>query len=173
MLSVKQGGIKYHLSLWHDATWDWTQVSRATQLQNQCFKNQCESHEWYYIKHKSKSWLARWRHRLLWHCSRCTVRGYIRPILVYYLPRLCASNVNIFNERKWLYAGKGKKQKYSAQTIMVIDYADDIVLPANTLTKAESLLHSLEQVAGSIGFHVNADKTVNVLQSKRQHLHTK
>ena len=31
MLSVKQGGIKYHfLSLWYDSTWDWNQVSRAT-----------------------------------------------------------------------------------------------------------------------------------------------
>ena len=30
MLSVKQGGIKYHfLSLWYDSTWDWTQVSQA------------------------------------------------------------------------------------------------------------------------------------------------
>ena len=30
MLSVKQGGIKYHfLSLVYDSTWDWTQVSRA------------------------------------------------------------------------------------------------------------------------------------------------
>ena len=30
MLSVKQGGIKYHfLGLWYDATWDWTLVSRA------------------------------------------------------------------------------------------------------------------------------------------------
>ena len=30
MLSVKQGGIKYHfLSLWYYSTWDWTQVSRA------------------------------------------------------------------------------------------------------------------------------------------------
>ena len=29
MLSVKQGGIKYHfLSLWYDSTWDWTQVSQ-------------------------------------------------------------------------------------------------------------------------------------------------
>ena len=27
MLSVKQGGIKYHF--WYDSTWDWTQVSRA------------------------------------------------------------------------------------------------------------------------------------------------
>ena len=30
MLSVKQGGIKYHfLSLWYDSIWDWTQVSEA------------------------------------------------------------------------------------------------------------------------------------------------
>ena len=30
MLSVKQGGIKYHfLSLWYDSTWDWTHVSQA------------------------------------------------------------------------------------------------------------------------------------------------
>ena len=30
ILSVKQGGIKYHfLSFWSDSTWDWTQVSRA------------------------------------------------------------------------------------------------------------------------------------------------
>ena len=28
MVSVKQGGIKYHfLSLWYDSTWDWTSVS--------------------------------------------------------------------------------------------------------------------------------------------------
>ena len=30
MLSVKQGGIKYHfLSPWYDSTWDWTLVSLA------------------------------------------------------------------------------------------------------------------------------------------------
>ena len=30
MLSVKQGGIKYHfLSLWYDLTKDWTTVSRV------------------------------------------------------------------------------------------------------------------------------------------------
>ena len=30
LLSVKQGDIKYHFkSLWYDATWDWTQVSRT------------------------------------------------------------------------------------------------------------------------------------------------
>ena len=30
MLSVEQGGIKYHfLSVWHDSTWDWTPDSRT------------------------------------------------------------------------------------------------------------------------------------------------
>ena len=30
MLSVKQGGIKYHfLSLWYVSTWDWTLVSQT------------------------------------------------------------------------------------------------------------------------------------------------
>ena len=30
MLSVKQGGIKYHFfSVWYESTWDWTDVSRA------------------------------------------------------------------------------------------------------------------------------------------------
>ena len=32
-------------------------------------------------------------------------------------------------------------------------------LMVNTPTQADSLLHSLEQVAGGIGLHVNADKT--------------
>ena len=37
MLSVKQGGIKYHfLSLWYDSTWDWTQVSRAIGEHSNC-----------------------------------------------------------------------------------------------------------------------------------------
>ena len=30
MLSVKQGGIKYHfLNIWYNSTWDWTPVSRT------------------------------------------------------------------------------------------------------------------------------------------------
>ena len=30
MMSIKQGGIKYHfLSLWYDLNWDWTQVVHA------------------------------------------------------------------------------------------------------------------------------------------------
>ena len=34
MLSVKQGGIKYHiLILWYDSTWDWTPVFRTIDKQ--------------------------------------------------------------------------------------------------------------------------------------------
>ena len=38
-------------------------------------------------------------------------------------------------------------------------YADDLGLIVNTLTQAESLLHSLEQTAERIRLHVNADQT--------------
>ena len=40
---------------------------------------------------------------------------------------------------------------------MDTDCTDDIPLLANTSAQAESLLHSLEQAAGDIGLHVNAD----------------
>ena len=39
-----------------------------------------------------------------------------------------------------------------------MDYTDDIVLLANTIAQAESLLHSLELAAGGIGLPVNAEK---------------
>ena len=30
MVSVKQGGIRFHFfSLWYDSTWDWTSVTRT------------------------------------------------------------------------------------------------------------------------------------------------
>ena len=41
MVSVKQGGIKYHfLSLWYDSSWDWTQVSRAIGKQSNHHANE-------------------------------------------------------------------------------------------------------------------------------------
>ena len=68
MLSVKQGGIKYHfLSLWYDSTWDWTQVSRVFVYTFSCksfetslstFFTQLNGFKYYYvtknsIKHQS------------------------------------------------------------------------------------------------------------------------
>ena len=46
---------------------------------------------------------------------------------------------------------------------MDADYANDIVLLANSPAQTESLLHSLEQATGGIGLYVNIDKTIHVL----------
>ena len=54
---------------------------------------------------------------------------------------------------------KARSRIYLARTILDADYADDIALLANTPAQVQSLLHSLERVAGDIGLHVNADKT--------------
>ena len=44
-------------------------------------------------------------------------------------------------------------------TITDADYADDIAILANTPDQAETLLHSLERAAASIGLYVNAHET--------------
>ena len=54
---------------------------------------------------------------------------------------------------------KKRSRRYPAKTIPDADYADDIVILANTSTQAEALLHSLERAATGIGLHVNAHKT--------------
>ena len=90
-----------------------------------------------------KNTKARWRHRHFLHCRRCSPRKYISLIPIHNLPRLRTSNVNRFNEGKWLYTGKARSKQYPAQTITNADYADDIALLANTLAQAESLQHSL------------------------------
>ena len=48
---------------------------------------------------------------------------------------------------------------HPATTITDADYADDIAILANTPDQAETLLHSLERAAASIGLYVNAHKT--------------
>ena len=53
---------------------------------------------------------------------------------------------------------KERSRRYPAHTITDTDYADDITLLANTLTQAESLLHSLERAAGGIGLHDNGER---------------
>ena len=54
---------------------------------------------------------------------------------------------------------KRRSKRYPAKTITDADYADDLVLLANTPNQAETLLHSLERATASIGLHVNANKT--------------
>ena len=79
-------------------------------------------------------------------------------VCVYFnLPSLRATNVDRSNERKWVYAKKKKvrSRRYPAETFTDADYADDIALFA----QAEPLLHSLQQTAGDISLHLNANKT--------------
>ena len=54
---------------------------------------------------------------------------------------------------------KKRSRRYPAKTITDADYADDIAILANTPDQAETLLHSLERAATSIGLYANAHKT--------------
>ena len=49
-------------------------------------------------------------------------------------------------------------KRYSVETITDLDYAHDITSLVNIPTQDKSLFHSLEQAAGGIGLHVNANK---------------
>ena len=40
-----------------------------------------------------------------------------------------------------------------------IDYADDLVITANTISNSTTLLHQLENAAKDVGLYVNASKT--------------
>ena len=53
---------------------------------------------------------------------------------------------------------KERSRRYSEQTIMDANYADDIALLENTPAQAKNQLHSLEWAANGIGLSVNADK---------------
>ena len=61
---------------------------------------------------------------------------------------------------------------YHARTITSAYYADDIALLVNTPTQVESLLHSLEQAAGGISLHVNANKTELMCFNQRSDIST-
>ena len=54
---------------------------------------------------------------------------------------------------------KKRSRKYPAKTITDADYADDVAILPNKPNQTETLLHSLERAAASIGLHINAHKT--------------
>ena len=62
---------------------------------------------------------------------------------------------------------KKRSRRHPAKTIIDPDYADDIVILANTANKAETLQHSLERAAAGIGPHVNAHKTEYVCNNQK------
>ena len=85
-------------------------------------------------------------------------------ICVYLMPRsLRITFILRFQKKKIRENGfkltKIRSKRYPAKTITDADYADDIVIPANTPNQAETLLQSLERATTGIGLHVNAHKT--------------
>ena len=92
---------------------------------------------------------------------------------VYYLPRLRAPNVYRFNERKRFHAGKGKKiRRYTAQTIMGANYADNLTLLEKYIHSSRIPAYSLERAAGGIGLYVNIDKTECMCFNQRGNIST-
>ena len=67
---------------------------------------------------------------------------------------------------------KERNRRYPAQTITDVDFSDNIVLLANTLTQVETLLHGQERAAAGIGLHVNADKTEYMCFNQRGDIST-
>ena len=71
-----------------------------------------------------------------------------------------------------LKLSKERSRRYPAQTITDADYANGIVLVANTPAQAETLLHSLGREAGDKGLYVNADKTEYMCFNQRSDIST-
>ena len=79
------------------------------------------------------------------------------------------SGIDLMKENCFVLKNARSRQ-YPAETNTDEDYTEDKALLLNAPTQAESLLHSLEQVAGGIGLYVNPDKMeymgVQVLNDK-------
>ena len=81
------------------------------------------------------------------------------------------TSIDLMKENGFKLA-KERSRRYLAQTITDTDYADDILLLANTPAQAESLLHSLEWAADGIDLHVNRDKTEYMCLNQRGDIST-
>ena len=64
-------------------------------------------------------------------------------LFIFYLDYVLRRSIEKMKDNGFKQA-KERSRRYSAQTIMYTVYANDIVLLANTLTQAETLLHSLK-----------------------------
>ena len=92
-------------------------------------------------------------------------------LLIICLDYVLWTSIDLMKENGFTLA-KARSRWYKVWTIADTDYDDNIVLLANTPTKAESLLHSLEKAAGGID-SMTKWKTGALIKTKRRHLHTK
>ena len=97
-----------------------------------------------------------------------TLAPYLFIICLDYVIRM---SIDLMKENGFIQA-KERSRRYSAQTIMDADYANDIVLLVNTPPKPKTLRHSLERTAADIGLHINADKTEYLCFNQRVDIST-
>ena len=63
------------------------------------------------------------------------------------------------NNTKGLLLKPRASSRHPAQHLTDLDFADDLAIPSDTISDAESLLHSLEEAAAYVGLYCNAGKT--------------
>ena len=97
-----------------------------------------------------------------------TLAPFIFIICLDYILRTSVDNIKHLG----LTLTKSRSRRYPAITITDADYADDLALMANTISDAQSLLHSLEVAAGDVGLYVNAKKTEFISFNQDGSIHT-
>ena len=88
-------------------------------------------------------------------------------LFIIYQDYVLRTSIDLIKENSFTLK-KGQKQTIPRRN----NYSDDIVLLSNTPALAESLLHSLEQVAGGIILHVNTDKTEHMCFNRKEDIST-
>ena len=94
-----------------------------------------------------------------------TVGPYLFIICLDYMLR---TSIDKIRENGFELTKKGSR-RYPAKTITDVDYADDIVILANTPNQAETLLHSLERAAASMSMHTKLNICAIIKQAKFPH----
>ena len=82
--------------------------------------------------------------------------SYLFIICLYYVLR---TSIDLIKENGFTFFLNARSRRYPAKTITDANYVDEIALLANTLAKAESLLHPPRYAAEYIGLYENANKT--------------
>ena len=84
-----------------------------------------------------------------------TLAAYLFIICLDYVLRTSIDKI----KENGLELTKKRSRRYPAKTITDADYAGDIAILANTLSQAETRLHSLDRAAAGVCLHINAHKT--------------
>ena len=88
-----------------------------------------------------------------------TLAPYLFIICLDYMLRMSIDKMN----DNGFKLTKERSRRYLAQTIMDVDYADDIAHLANTSAQVKILLHTLDWAAIGISLHVNTNKTQSLV----------